>query len=54
MLWLFMYIGVIYVRKEKGEPSSFDEPLLKEIAERIFKIMCILVSGRKNLLQPIV
>ena len=48
-----MYIGVFFDRKEEGEPSSFDEPLLKEIAGRIFKIMCILVSGRKILLQPI-
>ena len=32
-----MYIGVIFDRKEEGEPSPFDEPLLKEIAGRIGK-----------------
>ena len=37
MLWLFMYIGVICDRKEEGEPSPFDEPLLKEMAGRIGK-----------------
>ena len=32
-----MYVGVICDRKEEGEPSPFDEPLLKEIAGRIGK-----------------
>ena len=32
-----MYIAVIFDRKEEGEPSPFNEPLLKEIAGRIGK-----------------